>query len=308
VGLRILRISDLSERNGAYHADLYIQTRWPAGGVAPALFARNVVDTTNTVEDRLERGGDYCYHAVRIQDDFETSFVLHRFPFDQQRLRLLLEDFKYRPEVYSYDEELWPMTIGNEAYRDLASWRIERYPVVTQRDTPGRFFPGHPPGRIISIEIPVERVWEFYVSRYFLPLLLIVALSYSLFYVEPDDLASSSGIGITAVLAVIAFQVAQADALPHVAYLTLADKIYGICYLFTAVALALTIHGAYLARHDQAMRAERLQTRYRIFFPLAFLAAFAGASAWGWTAGAQDTGIPTTALPPAKPPAGETVY
>jgi hypothetical protein len=308
VGLHIQQIGSVSERDGEYHADLTITTRWPAGGVVPALGPRNAVDTTNTVEDRTERGGAFCYHAVRIQDTFETPFVLYRFPFDEQRLRLVLEDLRYRPEIYTYDQELWPLTIGNEAYRDLQAWRIERYPSVTQRDSIGRSFPGASPVHVLRIEIPVERVWEFYMSRYFFPLLLVVALSYSLFYVQPDDLASSSGIGITAVLAIIAFQVAQADALPHVAYLTLADKVYAICYLFTAIALALAIHGAYLVRHGKQKRADDLQVRYRVLFPVFFVVAFAGATAWGWVAGAQAPEVPATRLPPATPPAGETVY
>jgi hypothetical protein len=309
VGLRVLRIGAVSERDGEYHADLYILTRWPAGGVAPALVARNVVDSTNAVEDRIQRGkDDFCYHAVRIQDDFETPFVLHRFPFDKQRLRLLLEDFKYRPDVYTYDAELWPMTISNETYRDLNAWRVERYPTFTQRDSTGRFFPGDQPARLLLVEIPVQRVWEFYMSRYFFPLLLIVALSYSLFYVQPDDLASSSGIGITAVLAIIAFQLAQAESMPHVAYMTLADKVYVICYLFTSVALALTIHGTYISRHGGAERADALQRRYRIAFPLLFVLSFAAAAAWGWEAGAGETATPQTALPPATPPSGEVVY
>jgi hypothetical protein len=309
VGLRILRIGEVSERDGEYHADLYVMTRWPAGGVMPSLVARNVVDTTNVVEDRVERGkDDFCYHAVRIQDDFETPFLLHRFPFDKQRLRLVLEDFHYRPDVYTYDAELWPLAISNEAYRDLQAWRIERFPAVTQRDATGRFFPGDQPARVLLLEIPVQRVWEFYMSRYFFPLLLIVALSYSLFYVKPDDLASSSGIGITAVLAIIAFQVAQAESMPHVAYMTLADKVYAICYLFTSVALALTIHGTFISRHGQEARADTLQRRYRVFFPLLFALSFAGAVAWGWTAGAGETGTPPNALPPAHPPPGESVY
>jgi hypothetical protein len=309
VGLRILRIGEVSERDGSYHADLYVMTRWPAGGVMPTLVARNVVDNTNTVEDRVMRGkDDFCYHAVRIQDDFETPFVLHRFPFDKQRLRLVLEDFKYRPDVYTYDEELWPMAISNETYRDLAAWRIERFPSFAQRDAAGRFFPGDQPPRLLLLELPVQRVWEFYMSRYFFPLLLIVALSYSLFFVKPDDLASSSGIGITAVLAIIAFQLAQAESMPHVAYMTLADKVYVVCYVFTSLALALTIHGTFISRHGKEARADILQRRYRVLFPLLFVLSFAGAAAWGWQAGAGETAAPPNALPPAKPPAGEVAY
>ena len=307
VGLDILNVGDINERAGTFHADVYLMTRWPVGGIAPPLRIRNVVDTANIVEDHLETSDGFCSRATRIQDDFHMPFALHRFPFDQQRLRFILEDFEYIPGVYDYDEELWPMRISDETYHDLQDWRLLRMPTMSQHDGKMRMYAGDIPPRILTVDIPVERAWEFYVSRYFVPLLLIVALAYSLFFVRLDDLASSSGIGITAVLAIIAFQLAQADAMPHVAYLTLADKIYSICYLFTATALALTIHGTHISRGNGEARAERLQRRYRVLFPALFVVSFLGACAWGWAAGSNEASS-KSGLPPAPPPPGEAVY
>jgi hypothetical protein len=110
------------------------------------------------------------------------------------------------------------------------------------------------------------------------------------------------------VLAIIAFQLTQSDTMPKVGYLTLADKVYSVCYLFTAAALALVIHGAWVATyHDDEERAHRLQRVYRSVFPLLFVVCFVAAGIWGWMAGKGEGGEPQT-IPEPPPPAGETVY
>ena len=307
VGVRVLRISAISERDATFSADLYILRRWPAGGLRPGLVMRNVVDTANIVEERVDKVDGVCYHAMRVQDDFDTPFLLRRFPFDSQRLRLVLEDPDWEPELFTYDDELWPLSISEAAYRDLQAWSLESYPLVKQKAEVFAYHPKDTPARVLTVELPVKRQWQFFVSRYFFPLLLIVALSYSLFFIKADDLASSSGIGVTAVLAIIAFQITQADSLPKVGYLTMADKVYTVCYVFTGGALGMVIHGAWLSTHGKEALYERLYRIYRRWFPVLFLSLFASAVVSGWVAGRGETDVPPMLQPP-EPPAGEVRY
>jgi hypothetical protein len=308
VGIRVLRLSRISERDGTFSADMYVLTRYPAGGLRPDLYIRNAADTPNIVEDRLDLVDGFCYRSRRIQDDMETPFLLKRFPFDTQALKVILEDPSWAPGDYVYDDDLFPDMISKEAYSELAAWRFIGYPSLAQRSAGFGYHPGDEPSRVLTIDIPVQREWQFYLTRYFLPLLLIVALSYSLFFIKSDDLSSSSGIGITAVLAIIAFQLTQSDTMPKVGYLTLADKVYSVCYLFTAAALGLVIHGAWVTTyHDDEERAHRLQRRYRLVFPFVFILCFVLAGVWGWLAGRGETAEPQTLAPPPVP-AGEKVY
>jgi hypothetical protein len=287
---------------------MYVLTRYPAGGLRPDLSIRNAADTPNIVEDRLDLVGGFCYRSRRIQDDMETPYLLRRFPFDTQALKVILEDPSWKPSDYVYDDDLFPLSISKEAYSELAAWKFAAYPTLSQRSARFGFHPGDVPSRILTVDLPVTREWQFYLSRYFIPLLLIVCLSYSLFFIKSSDLASSSGIGITAVLAIIAFQLTQADTMPRVGYLTLADKVYSVCYLFTAAALALTIHGAFVATYNgDEERAHKLQKRYRAGFPILFVACFLSAGLWGWMSGRGETAEPEM-LPPASLPSGETPY
>jgi hypothetical protein len=308
LGVRLMRLSAISERDGNYSADLYILRRWPAGGLRPGLELRNVVDDANIVEERTDVDGGFCYHAIRFQDDFDTAFLLRRFPFDRQKLKLILEDPNWEPELFQYSDDLWPVSISDDAFRDMQAWRFESYPTVHQKDAKFRYHPHDTPSRLLIVDIPVAREWKFFISRYFLPLILIVSLSYALFFIAADDLASSSSIGVTAVLAIIAFQITQSDTLPKVGYLTLADRVYTICYIFTGAALALVIAGAWFTRHGKADRADRIYKRCRVYFPILFVLTFGGSAVWGWMSGKGETDMPEDIPAAPVPPAGEEVY
>jgi hypothetical protein len=138
----------------------------------------------------------------------------------------------------------------------------------------------HP--RLLIVSLPIERLWPFYMSRYFLPLFLIVALAYSLFWIRPDDLGSASSIGITCMLAIIAFQLTQASTLPQVEYLTLADRVYVVCYGATALALALVVAESYLVSRGREALAARIDRLMRWLFPTAFIALATLAAILGW--------------------------
>jgi hypothetical protein len=57
--------------------------------------------------------------------------------------------------------------------------------------------------------------------------------------------------------------------LPEVSYLTLADRVYIVCYLAIAAALIETVWANRLARRGDQERAMRLDQRCRYVFPLA---------------------------------------
>lgn len=83
------------------------------------------------------------------------------------------------------------------------------------------------------------------------------------FWIDADDLGAPATIGVTCLLAAIAFQFAEASSLPEVSYL------YIVCYLAIAAALIETVCSNRLARRGDKDRAARLDRRCRLVFPLA---------------------------------------
>jgi hypothetical protein len=304
LGMRVMRISKIVEQDGNYSGELTLTAKWPAGGLRPDLAPRNAVEVETSLDETKLRGGT-CYRERRFIGSFQTWFRLRRFPFDQHDLRLNLEDRTFTPEQVTYEPELWPNTISVDALRELTAWTIPEAPHIAEIKTSTFAFPDSSPHpQLVLIHIPVVRHYWFYVTRYFLPLLLLVAIAYSIFWVKADDLGSSSAIGITCMLSIIAFQLSQADSLPRVPYLTIADRIYTICYVLIAAALGCAVLEAYWARSGQEERAASVDRIGRKWFPIVFAAACSASALWGWYA-KVDPGADVFVPAPAQKPASE---
>ncbi len=72
----------------------------------------------------------------------------------------------------------------------------------------------------------------------FVPLLLMVILSWTVFWIESSELNSQVDISATTILTVIAFAFAIQANLPKVPYLTFIDVFFLVCYLFVFFLLA----------------------------------------------------------------------
>jgi len=305
LGMRIMHIGSIDEQDGGYHAELTLLARWPAGGLRPDPKPRNGGGDYSVALDETRLDGGQCFHEERLVGSFHTHFWLQRFPFDGQRLRLNLEDRPYADKELVYEDALWPNTISADAYREIGGWQIRDYPSLTQKHSTFAFPASAPHPRLLLVEIPVQREWMFYVTRYFLPLFLIVALAYCLFWIKPDDLGSASSIGITCVLAIIAFQLTQADHLPRVPYLTVADRVYVVCYAATGFAVLAAIREAFLVAEGRLDDAVALDRRWRKLFPALVVVAIAVSAFTGWRSDPTGSALVPGELPPAVAPPGE---
>jgi hypothetical protein len=308
VGMRLAHVYAISEHDGTWTGEISLVTRWPENGLRPELTLRNGASEPFVAVDETTSHEGQCYRERRMRASFATWFRLRRFPFDGQLLRLLLEERAITDEQAIWEPELWPNVIAIDAYRELGGWQFEELPQLeVKRSTFAAHAKAAKP-RLLIVSIPVTRLRQFYLSRYFLPLFLIVGLAYAIFFIKPDDLGSASAIGITCMLAIIAFQLTQAGTLPQVEYLTLADRVYIVCYLATAIALALAVWKANVAARGEGglARALVLDQRMRRVFPLVFALSVGAAFGVGWTSHKEDfdADIPHI-VPPAKPPPGE---
>jgi hypothetical protein len=303
VGVRVMRVEKIAEQDGNFSGEITLMTSWKAGGLRPELNPRNAAEASYPLDETKLANGT-CYRERRVIAKFQTWFRLRRFPFDRHDLRINLEDRTHPAKEITYENELWPNTVSIDALRELPAWKIPEMPYIHSVKDSTFAFPlesAHP--QLVLLHLPVERHSSFYLTRFFLPLLLLVAIAYSIFWVRADDLQSSSAIGITCMLSIIAFQLAQADSLPRVPYLTIADRIYTVCYLLIAFTIACAVYEAYLFREGKEKKAERVDTIGRKWFPVLAVVLATGSSLWGWYVNsAEDADV---FIPPARTaPAG----
>jgi hypothetical protein len=303
VGMRINHVRTISERDMSWNGEVSLVFSWPAGGIRPDVTVRNAAGDSTVSVDETVQDGDTCYRERRVSADFANWFRLRRFPFDTQDLRLLLEERAIPDDQAVWEPKLWPNVIAIDAYRELTGWRVLDYPSLEVKRSSFSAVAGKPGPRLLIVDMPAQRITQFYMTRYFLPLFLIVALAYGLFWIKPEDLGSAASVGITCMLAIIAFQLTQADTLPHVAYLTIADRVYTVCYIATAFALGAVLWESYAVQAGKLAAAEHLDKRMRLWFPIAFTALVVSAVWLGWISHVDnpDADIPSILTPLTAP-------
>lgn len=284
LGVVVIGLYNVNEKAGTWDADYYLYESWrPQPGFAPQTEVVNEVARLSEQFGTLGRRGDRCIRSRRLRSTLSSPFNLRVFPFDRQRLRLQLSDSWSDTTLARYSGQPFVEGVDEAVYQQLSQWAVARQLHYARESRSFKWeenvWDRHAPVYdYATFTLPVRRHTTFHLTRYFAPLLIIVLVAMTVFWVDPIDLASQVGIGVTCLLAAIAFQLTQATTLPEVAYLTLADLVYFVSYLLIALALVESLYTNVQARQGRRERALRVDRACRLAFP-AGLALLVGLSA-----------------------------
>jgi hypothetical protein len=269
VGIAFRGLYNVDEKMGTWEADYYLYESWPpTPGFFPQTEVVNELNRQSSQFDETLLRDGRCVRSRRIHSTLHTRYDLKRFPFDEQKLTLELADAEFDASDLSYERTPLHLELDADARDQLVAWKVDATPSWRLGQHAFSPRPGAPAYPLATVVISVRRQIGFYLTRFFLPLFLIVAVAMTVFWIHPEDLSSQVGIGVTCLLAVIAFQFAQASSLPAVAYLTFADRVYAVSYFAIALAMIESIWGNTLVRRGLQERADRLDRICRWAFPL----------------------------------------
>jgi hypothetical protein len=102
-----------------------------------------------------------------------------------------------------------------------------------------------------------------------------VIVSFSVFWIDAEDLASEVQVSVTCLLAAIALQFVEENALPDVSYLTLADRAYATSYVAIACSVLHVVFTNHLARTGRKPLASKIDRWSRVAFPVGLVLALA---------------------------------
>jgi hypothetical protein len=112
--------------------------------------------------------------------------------------------------------------------------------------------PADVPYSCIVIEIRATRNMLPYLVKIVLPIFIVILIT-SLIYVLPARLEEArAGIGVTAMLTMVALQWTADSSLPSVEYLTMLDLLYILSMLYILAAMAYTVVASRRNRHEVA--------------------------------------------------------
>jgi hypothetical protein len=225
----------------------------------------------------VNRAGDFevserilrIRHDGAVRQDLNTNvalsadYDLRRFPFDEQILEVQIESssadrdqLRFVPDAkrtgFSHDFEIpeWRILDVRGRVKDVE---------VARSDTPFQRY---------VLEIHIERRSGFYLWKVLLPLVVIIMLSWTVFWMQDETFAGRIRIVATGVLTVVAYQFVASEQLPRVAYLTLLDKIMVVSFALLAVT---ALESLLVSRMPMgSAEAHAVDRRSRWIFPLTY--------------------------------------
>lgn len=252
VGAYINDIQELDFKTNNYVVDLYVWFRWNSPDIDPPKtmefmnrYASDANRRDQLIDTPEEMPDGSRYSIIRYQGLFSTKFPLEAYPFDTQSLKVIMEDTLAGAgdQVYVPDGKT-PVII--DPVITLPGFNVGKPSMRIVTNTyPTNFgdlsvAKAEPYSRII-ISVPVTRPVVAMSLKTFVPLVLIVVCASLVFFVRPRYVEGRIGLGITALLTLVALQLTATASLPDVDYLMMLDKVFLLAYLFIVIALARVV-------------------------------------------------------------------
>ncbi|MGI9625641.1 MAG: hypothetical protein ACR2QM_02290 [Longimicrobiales bacterium] len=205
--------------------------------------------------------GGAVVHQQRYYGTFATYHNLRDFPFDRHvfQISLLSSEYDEDEVVLLINDE----QTGRRDVLNISDWRIgevEAVPGTYVMETTGRRLSTY------EFQIDAQREMGFYIWKVMVPLTLIVAMSWAVFWLSGPQI----GLSATAMLTLIAFQFAMVGVLPRLGYFTTLDKFTTGSTVLVFLALVEAVTTSYLEARDRHDDARRLDRNSRWLFPLGF--------------------------------------
>ncbi len=247
-----------------------------------------VIQFTNQVGTReilssylyIESNGKITYYE-RFQGTFHSKYELKKYPFDTQKLNILIESAYYDATIMQFDK---PFPEGSskislyespiEQLSEGEVFELEEWYLDDNIDIEVGEYVASVSERsfsYMSINIPADRKAGFHIWKIFLPLVLIIGISWSVFWIWSENVGSRLSVSVIGFLTAISFNFFVSSNLPKISYLTFMDYcIIGI-YIFMTITVTQVLITHFLVRRGSEVVAVRLNSYSRWLFPAAFL-------------------------------------
>ena len=119
------------------------------------------------------------------------------------------------------------------------------------------------------LEIDVTRHAGFYLWKVIFPILIVVIISFSVFWMAGNILADRMFVSMTGLLTSVAYQFIISESLPRLSYITLMDIILSFSYCLMAIMILLNVYINHL-HTENFDKSLRINAMSRWIFPLLY--------------------------------------
>ena len=197
-------------------------------------------------------------YQQRVSGELAVDLHFREFPFDTQVLPINIISYQYDPDEISFslDSDI----SGDDELFSADGWKLRILdPEIGEFSVPAE---GIVRPRLTYL-IEAQRDSQYYLLTLFLPMTLIVFMSWTVFWLQPNLVPPRVAISTASIFSLIAFGFSIRLSLPRVSYMTRADIFVIGCTLLVVMALAVTVIGSRWANADRMKQALRLNAAAR---------------------------------------------
>jgi hypothetical protein len=282
VGVFLIDIEQINSVTQSFIANLYLDLRWQDPSLAhdgpdsisraldeiwhPRMQILNQQRLVRTFpeEVEIEPDGQVIYRQ-RVWGGFSQQLELEDFPFDSQRLEFTLIAVGFGSSDIRYQAFPGSGVSNNLTMPDWAILGWDFAPVTLNLDN------GSSQQKAMVFGVDVKRYYSFFILKVIFPLMLIVAMSWLVFWIDPSLAASQISVSVTAMLTMIAYRFAIGGMLPRLPFLTHMDYFVMASTVVVFLCLIEVVYTAHLAHGDQLEKARRIDLHARWIAPLAYV-------------------------------------
>lgn len=288
IGLYLIDLISIDDVNQSFAADFFAMARWNDPRLAlknpeetqmlrhfdpeeiwhPMTYVINQRRISRQLDNifRVDPAGNVQY-IQRFYGEFSSPLDFKDFPFDKQTLTLQVVSFRYTPEEVEFVID--QLRTGQREQLSLVGWSIDKgQPEVTTEylQIQDRHLAR------VDFTLDVIRQKPFYIIKALIPLILIIFMAWSVFFIDPSVIGPQIGIPTSSVFALILFNHRISALLPRVSYLTRIDRFILFSIILVFITLGVSVLTATLAHKEKKELALKIDRWARYVYLLLFAA------------------------------------
>ncbi|MEM4331040.1 MAG: hypothetical protein QW273_03475 [Candidatus Pacearchaeota archaeon] len=268
VGIYILNLGKFDISSGSFTADFYLSFK--CDNLCPNIDFEFINGRAVTIDKIIDKPNEKFY---RIQANLVSPIDLRNFPFDKQKMEIIIEDKRSTKETLVFVPNLEESGFDESIF--FTGWKIEDWKAYTREHDYDIYNESYSQ---FIFEIPITRIKINSVFKTILPITFIMIVMLSSFVLDPDKITTRLSMVGSALVASVMFHVSLANQLPPVSYLTFIDKFMILSYFVILLSFLFNVTLLELYERKKEEKVKRLHriTEFTVFIivPLLYFLLF----------------------------------
>ncbi len=232
----------------------------------------NVNQTGSSIEDikydslliTNDKGKPHGFVLVQNVDFLgKNKSDFQKFPFDKISMTA---DFEFQDSDLSLNKLYQPELTIHKGNEILYEWKIYDHSI----DCCQTEIYGQGSKQTISYNFEIERKFFYYLLKIILPVILLVWLSFMVFFIRAKELESKLAVSMGSLLTLVAYNFVFGDDVPKLNYITILDAWILLSYLFAGLSTVITIVSYFYYLRDKQTQTGTINTldkKLRVIVP-----------------------------------------